>query len=177
MDDDAGFFDRGSWKEHLCEWGKSVFIERGRLGGIPMGAIAVETHLVEMIVPADPADINSREAVMPQDGQVLFLDLSYKMAQSLHGFNNEGLPVMIFANWRGLSGGSREISGEIIKFGSMIVDALREYEHPIYIYSPPDGELVEPAINEEKMTTFSDPEARGGVLESAGIVEIKFTSW
>lgn len=180
-DDAAGFFDKGSYKEYLAGWGKSVVIGRGRLGGIPMGAISVETRLVEKIVPADPADPNSREAVLPQAGQVLFPDSSYKVAQALNDFNNEGLPVMIFANWRGFSGGSRDMSGEILKFGSMIVDALRDYDHPIYIYFPPFGELrggswvvVDPTINEEKMTMFSDPEARGGILEPAGIVEIKF---
>ena len=180
-DDAAGFFDKGSYKEYLAGWGKSVVIGRGRLGGIPMGAISVETRLVEKIVPADPADPNSREAVLPQAGQVLFPDSSYKVAQALNDFNNEGLPVMIFANWRGFSGGSRDMSGEILKFGSMIVDALREYDHPIYIYFPPFGELrggswvvVDPTINGEKMTMFSDPEARGGILEPAGIVEIKF---
>merc|ERR1712176_220053 len=180
-DDETGFFDKGSFKEYLEGWGTSVVIGRGRLGGIPMGAIAVETRLVEKIVPADPADPNSREAILPQAGQVLFPDSSYKAAQALRDFNNEGLPVMIFANWRGFSGGSRDMSGEILKFGSMIVDALREYEHPIYIYFPPYGELrggswvvVDPTINEEKMTMFSDPEARGGILEPAGIVEIKF---
>ena len=180
-DDAGGFFDKGSFKEYLPGWGKSVIMGRGRLGGIPMGAIAVETRLVERIIPADPADPNSRESVMPQAGQVLFPDSSYKTAQALRDFNNEGLPVMIFANWRGFSGGSRDMSGEILKFGSMIVDALREYKHPIYIYFPPHGELrggswvvVDPTINEEKMTMFSDPEARGGILEPAGIVEIKF---
>lgn len=180
-DEELGFFDKGSWKEYLAGWGKSVVIGRGRLGGIPMGAIAVETRLVEKIIPADPADPNSREAVMPQAGQVLFPDSSFKTAQALRDFNNEGLPVMIFANWRGFSGGSRDMSGEILKFGSMIVDALREYNHPIYIYFPPYGELrggswvvVDPTINEDKMTMFSDPDARGGILEPAGIVEIKF---
>merc|ERR1711966_629738 len=180
-DDAAGFFDKGSFKEYLDGWGTSVVIGRGRLGGIPMGAISVETRLVEKIIPADPADPNSREAILPQAGQVLFPDSSYKTAQALRDFNNEGLPVMIFANWRGFSGGSRDMSGEILKFGSMIVDALREYEHPIYIYFPPYGELrggswvvVDPTINEEKMTMFSDPEARGGILEPAGIVVIKF---
>jgi acetyl-CoA carboxylase/biotin carboxylase 1 len=179
--DKRGFFDQGSFKEYLGGWGKSVVIGRGRLGGIPMGAITVETRLVEKIIPADPADPNSREAVMPQAGQVLFPDSSYKTAQALRDFNNEGLPVMIFANWRGFSGGSRDMSGEILKFGSMIVDALREYKHPIYIYFPPYGELrggswvvVDPTINEDKMTMFSDPDARGGILEPAGIVEIKF---
>jgi acetyl-CoA carboxylase/biotin carboxylase 1 len=180
-DDQKGFFDEGSFKEYLAGWGKSVIVGRGRLGGIPMGAIAVETRLVEQIVPADPADPNSREAVLPQAGQVLFPDSSFKTAQAIRDFNKEGLPVMIFANWRGFSGGSRDMAGEILKFGAMIVDALREYEHPVYIYLPPHGELrggswvvVDPTINEDKMSMYADPDSRGGILEPAGIVEVKF---
>jgi acetyl-CoA carboxylase/biotin carboxylase 1 len=65
-DDAAGFFDKGSYKEYLGGWGKSVVVGRGRLGGIPMGAINVETRLVEKVIPADPADPNSREAILPQ---------------------------------------------------------------------------------------------------------------
>ena len=38
-------------------------------------------------------------------------------------------------------GGSRDMAGEILKLGAMIVDALREYEHPVYIYLPLHGEL------------------------------------
>ena len=177
----AGFFDKGSFKEYLSGWGKSVVIGRGRLGGIPMGAIAVETRMVEQVVPADPADPNSREAILPQAGQVLFPDSSYKTAQAIKDFAKEGLPVMIFANWRGFSGGSRDMAGEILKFGSMIVDALREYEHPVYMYLPPHGELrggswvvVDPTINEDKMEMYADPDSRGGILEPAGITEIKF---
>lgn len=179
--DAAGFFDHGTWKEYLGGWGKSVISGRGRLGGIPMGAIAVETRLVDKVVPADPADANSREAILPQAGQVLFPDSSYKVAQAIRDFNNEGLPIMIFANWRGFSGGSRDMAGEILKFGAMIVDALREYEHPVYIYLPPHGELrggswvvVDPTINEEKMEMYADPDSRGGILEPAGITEVKF---
>jgi acetyl-CoA carboxylase/biotin carboxylase 1 len=179
--DQKGFFDEGSFKEYLAGWGKSVIVGRGRLGGIPMGAIAVETRLVEQIIPADPADSNSREAVLPQAGQVLFPDSSFKTAQAIRDFDKEGLPVMIFANWRGFSGGSRDMAGEILKFGAMIVDALREYEHPVYIYLPPHGELrggswvvVDPTINEEKMSMYADPDSRGGILEPAGIVEVKF---
>jgi len=176
-----GFFDKDTYKEYLSGWGKSVVVGRGRLGGIPMGAIAVETRLVDKVVPADPADPNSREAILPQAGQVLFPDSSYKTAQALRDFNKEGLPVMIFANWRGFSGGSRDMAGEVLKFGAMIVDALREYENPVYIYLPPHGELrggswvvVDPTINEEKMEMYADPDSRGGILEPAGITEIKF---
>jgi acetyl-CoA carboxylase / biotin carboxylase 1 len=88
---------------------------------------------------------------------------------------------MIFANWRGFSGGSRDMAGEILKFGAMIVDALREYEHPVYIYLPPHGELrggswvvVDPTINQDKMEMYADPDSRGGILEPAGITEVKF---
>lgn len=179
--DMPGFFDKGSWTEYLAGWGKSVVIGRGRLGGIPMGAIAVETRLVDKVIPADPADPNSREAVQPQAGQVLFPDSSYKTAQALRDFDKEGIPVMIFANWRGFSGGSRDMAGEILKFGSMIVDALREYSNPVYIYLPPHGELrggswvvVDPTINSAKMEMYADPDSRGGILEPAGITEIKF---
>ena len=179
--DMPGFFDKGTWKEYLSGWGKSVIIGRGRLGGIPMGAIAVETRLCDRVIPADPADPNSREAILPQAGQVLFPDSSYKVAQALRDFDKEGLPVMIFANWRGFSGGSRDMAGEILKFGAMIVDALREYSNPVYIYLPPHGELrggswvvVDPTINPEKMEMYADPDSRGGILEPAGITEIKF---
>ena len=34
------------------------------------------------------------------------------------------LPLMIFANWRGFSGGQRDMFREVLKFGSDIVDAL-----------------------------------------------------
>jgi hypothetical protein len=37
-----------------------------------MGDIAVETGLVEQIIPTDPADANSREANLSQAGQVTF---------------------------------------------------------------------------------------------------------
>jgi len=113
--DTPGFFDQGSFKEYLAGWGKSVVVGRGRLGGIPMGAIAVETRLVDKVVPADPADPNSREAVLPQAGQVLYPDSSYKTAQAIRDFDKEGLPLMLFANWRGFSGGSRDMAGEILK--------------------------------------------------------------
>lgn len=111
----------------------------------------------------------------------MFPDSSYKVAQAINDFKKEGLPVMIFANWRGFSGGSRDMAGEILKFGAMIVDALREYEHPVFMYLPPYGELrggswvvVDPTINAEKMEMYADPDSRGGILEPAGITEIKF---
>jgi acetyl-CoA carboxylase / biotin carboxylase 1 len=70
--DMPGFFDQGSWTEYLAGWGKSVVVGRARLGGIGFGAIAVETRLVDKVIPADPADPKSREAILPQAGKCVW---------------------------------------------------------------------------------------------------------
>jgi acetyl-CoA carboxylase/biotin carboxylase 1 len=178
----GGFFDKGSWTETMAEWGKSVVCGRARLGGIPMGVIAVETRLMEQRIPADPANPESRETVLAQAGQVWFPDSAHKTATAIRDFNNaENLPLIIFANWRGFSGGTRDMYGEILKFGAMIVDELRVYRHPVFVYIPPNGELrggawvvVDPTINEERMEMYADEESRGGILEPPGICEVKF---
>jgi acetyl-CoA carboxylase/biotin carboxylase 1 len=87
--------------------------------------------------------------------------------------------MIIFANWRGFSGGQSDMSKEILKFGAQIVDALREFKQPIFIYII--GELrggawvvLDPSINSEMMEMYSYENGRGGVLEPQGIVEIKY---
>ena len=74
-----------------------------------------------------------------------------------------------------------DMYNEVLKFGAMIVDALRAYKQPVIVYIPPFAELrggawvvVDPSINSEMMELYADPTARGGVLEAAGIVEIKY---
>jgi len=48
---------------------------------------------------------------MLQAGQVWYPDSSFKTAQCINDFNQEELPLIILANWRGFSGGMK---GEII---------------------------------------------------------------
>merc|ERR1719201_2629017 len=125
-----GFCDDGTFHEYMEGWGKTVVVGRGRVGGLPVGIIAVETRSVQRHIPADPADMKSREIVEAQAGQVWFPDSAYKTAQAIRDFNrSENLPLIIFANWRGFSGGTRDMFAEILKYGSMIVDALVEYKH------------------------------------------------
>lgn len=52
---------------------------------------------------------------------------------------------------------------EVVKYGAMIVDALRIYSHPVFIYLPPHGELrggawvvVDPTINPDHMEMYAD---------------------
>lgn len=101
----SGFCDKDSFTEYLAGWGKSVIAGRGRLGGINVGIIAVETKQVEQRIPADPGNSESREAIQPQAGQVWYPDSAFKTAQAINDFNKgENLPLIVFANWRGFSG-------------------------------------------------------------------------
>eukprot|EP00004_Rigifila_ramosa_P006611 TRINITY_DN1746_c0_g1_i1.p1 TRINITY_DN1746_c0_g1~~TRINITY_DN1746_c0_g1_i1.p1 ORF type:complete len:2182 (+),score=504.30 TRINITY_DN1746_c0_g1_i1:514-6546(+) len=178
----TGFFDRNSFTETMAGWARTVVVGRARLGGIPMGVVAVETRTVELVVPADPANPQSKEEVFQQPGQVWFPDSAFKTAQAIKDFNKgEDLPLMIFANWRGFSAGMRDMYNEVLKFGAYIVDHLREYTQPIFVYLPPYGELrggswvvVDPTINETHMEMFADTRSRGGVLEPSGTIAIKY---
>lgn len=60
---ESGFFDRGSWSEIMQPWAQTVVTGRARLGGIPVGVIAVETRTVELTMPADPANLDSESKV------------------------------------------------------------------------------------------------------------------
>ena len=51
---------------------------------------------------------------------------------------------------------------EVLKYGAMIVDSLRVYKHPVFIYLPPHGELrggawvvVDPTINQDHMEMYA----------------------
>lgn len=176
-----GFFDRGSFQEILSGWAKTVVAGRARLGGIPVGVVATESRTVELTIPADPANLDSESKLLTQAGQVWFPDSSYKTAQAINDFNREGLPLFILANWRGFSGGMRDMYEQVLKFGAYIVDALRQYSQPIMVYLPPFCELrggawavLDATINPRHMEMYADPNARGGILEPEGVVEVKF---
>lgn len=54
---------------------------------------------------SDPG--HSVSQIIQQAGQVWLPDSAYKTAQAIKDFNRERLPLMIFANWRGFSGGMK----------------------------------------------------------------------
>ncbi|XP_041854600.1 acetyl-CoA carboxylase isoform X2 [Melanotaenia boesemani] len=177
----SGFFDHGSFMEIMGSWAQTVVVGRARLGGIPLGVIAVETRTVEVTIPADPANLDSESKVLQQAGQVWFPDSAFKTAQAICDFNREHLPLMVFANWRGFSGGMKDMYDQVLKFGAYIVDALRGFRQPVLVYIPPQAELrggswvvIDPTINPLCMELYADRESRGGVLEAEGTVEIKF---
>eukprot|EP00744_Colponema_vietnamica_P007374 GILI01010621.1.p1 GENE.GILI01010621.1~~GILI01010621.1.p1 ORF type:complete len:1029 (-),score=132.86 GILI01010621.1:118-3120(-) len=181
-DDATGMFDKGSFMESLSQWAKTVVTGRATLGGLPCGVILVETRVTKKFNPADPAATDSAASLNSQAGQVWFPDSARKTADALEDFQHESLPCFIVANWRGFSGGMRDMFDEVLKFGASIVDNLRTYSFPVYIYIPPFGELrggawvvVDPVINHcGAVEMYCDESSRGGILEPSGVVEIKF---
>lgn len=109
--------------------------------------------------------------IIQQAGQVWFPDSAFKTSQAIKDLNREGLPLMVFANWRGFSGGMKgtrewmliylsvilvwvfslvsnsspvplsDMYDQVLKFGAYIVDGLREYRQPVLVYIPPQAEL------------------------------------
>ncbi|KAM4649457.1 LOW QUALITY PROTEIN: acetyl-CoA carboxylase 2 [Amazona ochrocephala] len=200
----SGFFDQGSFMEIMRPWAQTVVVGRARLGGLPVGVIAVETRTVEVTIPADPANLDSEAKIVQQAGQVWFPDSAFKTAQAIRDFNREHLPLMIFANWRGFSSGMKDMYDQMLKFGAFIVDSLRDFKQPILVYIPPHAELrggswvvIDSTINPLYVELYADKESRSasrahlhplqpgvpdlprfpsraGILEPGGAVEIKF---
>jgi acetyl-CoA carboxylase/biotin carboxylase 1 len=97
-----------------CRWAKTVVCGRARIGGIPVGLIAAQALTSTLIKPADPADLESRQQIVQQPGLVWFPDSAHKTAQAIRDFNHgEHLPVVVLANWRGFSGGMRDMFDEV----------------------------------------------------------------
>lgn len=44
-----------------------------------------------------------------------FPDSAFKTAQAIKDLNREGLPLMVFANWRGFSGGMKGTSASVVE--------------------------------------------------------------
>ena len=178
----SGFFDRGSFTEALAGWAKTVVVGRARLGGIPMGVIITENRSAENVKPADPADVKASEAVIQEAGCVWFPNSAYKTAQAIKDFRTEDLPLIVFANWRGFSGGQRDMFDEVLKYGSLIVDAFVSYKQPVFVYIPPFAEIrggawvvLDASINASVMEMYAAKgSARGGVLEANGAASVKY---
>ena len=178
----SGFFDRGSFQETLAGWAKTVVVGRARLGGIPIGVIITENRTAEAVKPADPADVKASEAIIQEAGCVWFPNSAYKTAQAIKDFRSEDLPLMVFANWRGFSGGQRDMFDEVLKYGSLIVDAFVSYEQPVFVFIPPYAEIrggawvvLDASINSSVMEMYAAKgTARGGVLEANGAASVKY---
>ena len=177
----SGLLDYESFQETLSGWAPSVICGRGRIGGIPIAVIMTETRTTSIKIPSDPGNLTSESQLVQYAGHVWYPDSAFKTSQMIRDADREGLPLFIIANWRGFSGGQRDLYDGILQAGSLIVDALRNYRQPVFVYLPPGGELrggswvvLDTAINPEKIEMYADPTARAGIMEPVGIVNVKY---
>lgn len=69
----------------------------------------------------------------------------------------------------------------MLKYGSYIVDRLRVYKQPVFVYLPKEAELrggawvvLDPTINPSQMEMYASESCRGGVLEPECMAHMKF---
>ena len=61
------------------------------------------------------------------NGKVWFPDSAYKTAQAILDFSREELPLIIFANWRGFSGGMKDMYDQVSRPSSSLSLSLSLY--------------------------------------------------
>lgn len=167
-------------QEYMKDYAKTVHVYRGTIKGKPYGLIEPSSSLVREVTRIDHADDQSDEKVTQKPNNVLFPDTSYKISQFMHECNVEKLPLVIIANWRGFSGGTKDMFESVLKYGSMIVEQMAHYEHDIVVYVPPGGQLrggswvvFDPSLNKERIKMYCAPDSTGSILEPNGLCNVK----
>ena len=151
-----------------------------------MGVIAVETRTIERVVPADPA--NPAFVRTTHHGgwpSVALPNSSVQTGPSDLRFQPRERPrhLLCLQNWRGFSGGQQDMYDEVLKQGlkncrwAVGVQAASFRLHCCQTERKLRGGawvVLDPSINADgQMEMYADVEARAGVLEPEGIVEIK----
>jgi acetyl-CoA carboxylase carboxyltransferase component len=101
----------------------------------------IATHEAINRPNAQHQSIRNPRSTPPIPTQVWWPDSADKTAQAIEEFDREGLPLFILANWRGFAGGQRDLFEGVLQAGSLIVEQLRVYHQPVFVYIPGGGEL------------------------------------
>ncbi|KAI3950918.1 hypothetical protein MKW92_020924 [Papaver armeniacum] len=171
----------------ICGLNDKLLSQVGKTWGIPVGIVAVETQTMMQVIPADPGQLDSHERVVPQAGQVWFPDSASKTSQALLDFNREELPLFIMANWRGFSGGQRDLLKVFFKRVPLLLRIFRTYKQPVFVYIPMMGELrggawvvVDSKINPDHIEMYAEKKRLRGMtrelLECMGRLDQKLIS-
>ena len=133
----AEIIDVGTFTETMESYAKNVITGRCLVNGKRYGVIFASDQITHKFRPCDPADVMSANQTLMVSPNILYPDTSYKIAKTIRDCNVEGLELLCIANWRGFSGGTRDMYDNILDFGSMIVSELTYYNHKAVVYVPP----------------------------------------
>jgi len=177
----TNIIDNNLWMETMKNYGKSVMSGRGYIDGNSLAIIYANSLISEKIIPIDPGDLNTKKNIQQQSGNVLYPDTSYKFSQTLSDANNEKLNCLIIINWRGFSGGTRDMFDHILTYGSKILDNLRTYKQKIFCYIPEGAQLrggamvvMSSGVNKKNIVIYAHENSRIGILEPNGTYQVKF---
>jgi acetyl/propionyl-CoA carboxylase alpha subunit/acetyl-CoA carboxylase carboxyltransferase component len=173
-------FDRSTFIPTMTEYAKTVTTGRARIGGRAFGIIYNTPDPVDKMTPCDPANLETSTTYEKQSGNILYPDTSFKIAKTIRDVNVEGLPLLIITDWRGFSGGTRDMYTHVLDFGAMIISELVAFRKAVYIYVPDGGQL-----RGGSMVVFSksinplikfcvSPTAHINVLEPNATKELKY---
>jgi len=173
--------DAGTFLETMNSYAKTVITGRARIGGQAYAVIYNNEAITEKFIPCDPANLATEVSYLKQSPNILYPDTSYKIAKTIHTANIEGLPLLLICDWRGFSGGTRDMYANVLDFGSMIVTELTAYKQKVWVYIPPYGQLrggsmvvFSKSINPECITLCVSKHAKINVLEPNAAKELKY---
>lgn len=177
----GSIIDKQSFCETMDQYAKNVVTGRCRINNETFGLVYAVSHMTEKRMPCDPADLTSAIKTDCLAPNILYPDTSYKIAKTIRDCNVEKIPILIIADWRGFSGGTRDMYDNVLDFGSMIVSELAHYKQDVTIYIPPNGQLrggsmvvFSKSINREKIRLFASKSAKINVLEPNATKELKY---
>ena len=173
--------DENTFCETMDQYAKNVRTGRCRINGKRFGLIYPTDEITDKFKPCDPADLSSANQTTTLSPNILYPDTSYKIAKTIRDCSVEDIELLIIANWRGFSGGTRDMYDNVLDFGSMIVSELSYYNKTATIYVPPNGELrggsmvvFSKSINREYINFYVSGSARINVLEANATKELKY---
>lgn len=173
--------DLDSFMELQKDWAKSMIIGRGRINGRAIGILANNPESTQKSIPVDPGDLESALKTVNQSGSLWYPDSTLKTSQAITDIDKEKMPILMFANLRGFSGGTTDMFQEILKFGAGIVHALESINQKVYIYLPPYAQLrggamvvLSKSICKDKIKIWADSKAHLNILEPNALKSIKF---
>ncbi len=179
----SDIIDKGTFVETMDSYAKNVIVGRCLVNGKRYGLIFASDQITNKFRPCDPADVSSMNQTHMVSPNILYPDTSYKISKTIRDCNVEGIELLCIANWRGFSGGTRDMYDNVLDFGSMIVTELTYYNHKAIVYVPPYGELrggsmvvFSKSINREYIKFYVAPSARINVLEANATKELKYKS-
>lgn len=158
--------DRDSLQEYKIFYGANVIIGRGRIHGTSLGIISTESDSIKNGIYITK--------------NVLFPASSDKIAQAIKDFSNESLDILLIANFKGFSGGKKEMEDNILKYGSEIVRSLSSCKTNVILYIPPYGQVrggswvVFDKNICKNIRILAHPNSEVGIMQPDGICNLKF---